>query len=478
MSATQSPPRNGRAKHRTGSISVNPTLSQADLPSSESQRTQADGLDYSTVLPEQLITHLKKSVFYLSSFPLDAFTSLSAAALTQFSQAARCSIPPNHSIFLGMLLLRFGAVPPEVFPFYRKYKIGADAVRSAAKRGVEVWAQLFDSQSFADTDIPDIFMLDHDTILPATVSRARFIVDGRQQRFSGSSQQDKFKIPGLLISFKTSEPTLNSLYVISNKGQCLVVTEPQPGSVSDIMIYNKFRDEIWAQLQHKSGGNPEVSPERTVILGDQGFGSSLYPTDLVTKGSNQLQTPRQSNFTESQKDEAEQRDIALVAEFQKYRIRVECYFGRLVRKFQAVRSALHFHPNFVHKILKACCFFVNIMVQTAPVGPDDCHFNDVLLQSLADKHAKARREHAAAMRAYRFRTELGKLEDGGAIIEELRRLAQTAVNATPGEVDQSIERFRNVVDDSIRKMETIMQREAFARLPPDGAEDSDSQSDF
>ncbi|KAK8800584.1 hypothetical protein WA158_006902 [Blastocystis sp. Blastoise] len=136
------------------------------------------------------------------------------------------------------------------------------------------------------------------------------ISEAEKQRLSEQGQSSRFIIDGRHQRIAAVSPGMSAQYIINHEGLCIYVSPSLPASNSDISMFRLNKHAIMAGLNEMLT-NIGDTLSSVYILADKGYHFESDP-ELLT-------LPNGVN------------DIT----FNKYRILIENYFGRMTRVFQA-----------------------------------------------------------------------------------------------------------------------------------------------
>lgn len=194
------------------------------------------------------------------------------------------------------------------------------------------------------------------------VETSRFIIDGRHHRFAnieGIATRSSY------YSYKFKNTALTNLFIIDRNGICRYVSKSYPASAADITVY---RTNIGA-----------ISQKLRLLL----LNSGVNDSELIIQGDLGFECSRQELVTCTADGSSEHRI------FNKYRILVEQYFGRMASKFASARLPFRLAEDKHDNYINAITFLTNCSVTLNPLraGEENGH-KKYLLDLVQEKKAK------------------------------------------------------------------------------------------
>ncbi|KAK8793345.1 hypothetical protein WA158_002496 [Blastocystis sp. Blastoise] len=293
-------------------------------------------------------------------------------AMFNFKGNRKGSLSQNKSIFLALVYIR------------RCCTIGELATKVHEKRNIVRTALLKGIDAIAACYVPFCTTLGCPK-LSSKISEAekqrlseqgqssRFIIDGRHQRIAAVSssfaQRRKF------FSHKFHSPGMSAQYIINHEGLCIYVSPSLPASNSDISMFRLNKHAIMAGLNEMLT-NIGDTISSVYILADKGYHSESDPELLsLPNGVN---------------------DIT----FNKYRILIENYFGRMTRVFKAAREPFGLAEERFDSFNKALTHLTNLSIMDSPLRSEEykvlqCHYDKIELmhRNKAERHKEAQRKY-------------------------------------------------------------------------------------
>lgn len=205
---------------------------------------------------------------------------------------------------------------------------------------------------------------------------SRFIVDGRHHAFGRVPMTSNRKS---YFSYKLHCPALSNMYIIDREGQCSYVSESYPASIHDLTIYRNERIATCAGLRQMIH---EICPnDNLFIQADLGYKGQGLP-EIVTKSQ----------------DNSAERKI-----FNKYRLLVEQYFGRMSSKFASTRLPFRFKEDLHDLFIRATVFLTNLSIELNPLRSGEENGHKKYMITLINKQKSRLQANAERVRRSRLK---------------------------------------------------------------------------
>ena len=206
---------------------------------------------------------------------------------------------------------------------------------------------------------------------------SQFIVDGRHLPCSRIDAQED---PRQYFSFKLKHTAIQFQVVVTHLGECVHVSNWARAATHDLEVYRATRVSLLQKL-HFITGNEQVK-----ILADEGYRSQGID-EIITSGANH-------------------------ASFNRYRLVVENFFGRMCAVFLVGNRRINIGQDMYDPLIKSLCFLTSIHISSSPLRPDECvvyYAHDISLSTPTDRRHSSR---SMSSRAYRLRRSENREENG------------------------------------------------------------------
>lgn len=287
--------------------------------------------------------NLLENIYELTGFNQADLTFIFQKAITNIYCAANSTFKANECILLALWYLRRYETCAGMA--HKIKGCSSQTVESAVSKGIKAIASCFDSFSILNQNqlfrMIDLMNQRETEVLierfkdAEAVLNSRFIVDCRHHSFS--------KVKNMMLgkshyySWKLKRAALTNMFIIDRCGFCRYVSLSAPATTSDVTLYRDLEKDFVLTLKHLlSLKNIE---EPIFVQGDLGFECDL----------NSIITCRADKTTERI--------------FNKYRILVEQYFGRMTTKFISTRFPFKFKEELHSDFIKAIAFLTNLSIK-------------------------------------------------------------------------------------------------------------------
>ena len=197
---------------------------------------------------------------------------------------------------------------------------------------------------------------------------SRFIVDGRHMPCTKISAQED---PTQYFSYKLNHTAIQFQVVVTHTGECVNVSNWARAATHDLEVYRATRSSLLQKLQVITGG------DQVKILADEGYRSQVFG-ELVTSN------PSHESFN-------------------RYRLVVENFFGRMCAVFLIGHQRISIGQDLYDPLIKSLCYLTTIHIRASPLRPDE-HINYYAHDmSLSRRISVRRATRANSSRAYRAR---------------------------------------------------------------------------
>lgn len=300
----------------------------------------------------------------------------------QYLNCNKSTFTRGQALFISLWQIRTGVTCNEIAVHLKTRS--NQTVESAVAKGFAALSKCFvpfrvDSR----TKIPKAseVMLDNESaIIEERMTddhfiKSRFIVDGRHHAFGRVPMTSNRKS---YFSYKLHCPALSNMYIIDREGQCSYVSGSYPASIHDLTIYRDVQIESNAglrQMIHEICPNDEL-----YIQADLGYKGQGLP-EIVTKSQ----------------DNSAERKI-----FNKYRLLVEQYFGRMSSKFVATRLPFRFKEELHDLFIRATAFLTNLSIELNPLRSGEENGHKKYILTIINKQKSRLRANAERVRRSRL----------------------------------------------------------------------------
>ena len=199
-------------------------------------------------------------------------------------------------------------------------------------------------------------------VLEKDVKESQFIVDGKHflscARCPMSQKQQYY-------SHKLNDTALQSQFVITHCGICVHVTGGERAAIPDKAVYSDNRAKMLQTLSQLAGPN-------VIILADAGYVNKAFLEIRIGK-DNPL--------------------------FNRHRLLVEAYFGRMSKVFSQVRHRFSLSVEVFDNFVQSLAYLTNLHISINPLRVEERSVHLALILDHLKKQETKRRKHSEQVRA-------------------------------------------------------------------------------
>ena len=271
----------------------------------------------------------------------------------------------NECILLCLIWLRLG------LPFGKIGSICGISERTAQNNIIKGLCAL--SECFEEfprnINIPTLIEFadenDMQYIAENEVQYSQFIVDGKHiaaDKIGSEINKQQY------YSYKLHRAAFGFQCTVTLNGICVHVTDGERAGEHDLNVYKNNRRKLLTGLKSMTNLNP-------YIMADQGY---------VTEECKELVT-RKSKY------------------FNKYRLVVERYFGRMTSLFGIMLRAFPMNFSYFKHFVRALCFLTNTHIELSPLSNIDEKYKDIIEYFWLKKENERIRKHQKIVNEYKKR---------------------------------------------------------------------------
>lgn len=282
----------------------------------------------------------------------------------------------SHEILLAILYCRLGKYDYSLLgPLHLK----KDALKRAVAAGLKTIAESPVQLLIPRLELPTFSELFPDHLMNPRINVARFIIDGRHQRYSGAKidiHHTKY------FSYKYHAYALSQLFVVNLTGFCVAVSNSMPAATHDITLYREHKKDLFTQLGQVQARNGVGTP--IYLMADRGFISQEDPEICTNLGlGNQ--------------------DKII---FDSRRVVIEQFFGRMTGSYELMRLPFKGKAAFFEMAVNACYRLTNLSIAYHPLRLADAVILQVSDENIEHVSEEKRSRHRLSQRTYRLRRRL------------------------------------------------------------------------
>ncbi|KAK8801952.1 hypothetical protein WA158_006347 [Blastocystis sp. Blastoise] len=298
-------------------------------------------------------------------------------AIHHFKGERKGALQANESIYLSLVYLKRCCTFNEIASTLKQK---SNVVRTAILKGTEAISKCFVpfDTTLGCPKLETKLNTSEKGHLTDEAKNSRYIIDGRHQRIaalsSSKAQRRKY------YSHKFNNTGLNCQYIINHEGLCVYLSPSMPASNSDISMFRCFKTTIMAGLNElMTNVGDSLSP--VYILGDKGYHSESDSELLSLKNG--------------------QNDIT----FNRYRILIENYFGRMIKVFRAAKEPFPLSEEKYDVFNRAIAHLTNIHIKNSPLRAEEFKILQFSYDKIEKYHKEKAERHKIAQRNYQARIQ-------------------------------------------------------------------------